>query len=333
MIESLSESKEINIVAMIVETEAQKHDLQLKYDVKDIFTNETINEVCEEYKAQLDYELIRQYRHTQVKVENFFHRFVSDINLIQYIYVNALLFWNDYFANHNIDMVILTGIEHGFSFDSVLLDIAVKSGKDVYLIEPVYSNGDSLHACVVLDYVNKEYLSLDKEAFRLHNVTINEYLYYQLKEKRAEAKGVKEYLKRILYRMGGFLLVMFVSLVLGRYRSVHFSISISWWQYFKNFIYMKKIAKYYDSISCEFDNSKKCVLYDLHMEPEAATQARAIFSNQLIIIKTIAQSLPKDWILYVKEHPHQWKLNSYDSFYYLAEIDKFRSKEYYKIWV
>jgi len=66
------------------------------------------------------------------------------------------------------------------------------------------------------------------------------------------------------------------------------------------------------------------------MEPEAATQNRTISSNQMIIIKTISENLPEDWILYVKEHPHQYKnLNKKDRYYYLTTINKFRTQRYY----
>jgi hypothetical protein len=67
------------------------------------------------------------------------------------------------------------------------------------------------------------------------------------------------------------------------------------------------------------------------MEPEASTIVRTIFSNQLVIIKALAQNLPKGWVLYVKEHPHQFsRLNNFERYFYLSSIEKFKTKRYYE---
>lgn len=331
LIESLSQSTIINVAVTIVENEKQKNDLQSKYNINTIYAANTINDLYKNYKCSLDYNIIKQYRHTQLKVENFFSRFSSDINLIQYLYINALLFWTDYFANNSIDTVILNGVEHGFNFDSVILDVAVANNKKVYIIETALTNGDNLLTGMIFDYTQKSYLPLDIKKYNLENINIDEYLYYQITNKKTpKVKDIRKKFRNILHKLGGQLLVMFVLVLIKKYKSVRFSIKISWWTYFKNFLHVKKMFKYYNSLSVKFDSSKKYVFYALHMEPEAATQARTTFSNQLIIIKTIAQNLPDGWKLYVKEHPHQLSnLNNSNRYYYLAGIERFRTEEYY----
>ena len=43
-----------------------------------------------------------------------------------------------------------------------------------------------------------------------------------------------------------------------------------------------------------------------------------------------SQILPKDWILYLKEHPDQFKLHQNGWWYFLASIHKFRTFDFYK---
>jgi len=332
LIKSVSKSTKINIHTMIVENEQQKEDLKLNYNVENIYTAETINDTCNDYKCSLDYNILEQYRHTQVKVENFFNRFISDVNFVQYIYINALLFWNDYFEKNNIDMIVLNGVEHGFSFDSIVLDVAVKHGVKVYVIETALENGNNLYTGMILDYTSKVYVPLEVKKISLENIELDQYLYYKVTNKNPpKVKSFKNAIRYLLDKLGGELLVMFAYVLIGKYKNFHFGISINWSTYFRNFLHVKKMLRFYSSVSVEFDSSKKYVFYALHMEPEAATQARATFSNQLIIIKTIAQNLPDGWELYVKEHPHQLKnLNNRNRYYYLAGIKKFRTKETYR---
>jgi len=40
--------------------------------------------------------------------------------------------------------------------------------------------------------------------------------------------------------------------------------------------------------------------------------------------------LPVGWVLYVKEHPNQFKLNEPGWWFYLTSIHKYRTKEFYK---
>ena len=98
----------------------------------------------------------------------------------------------------------------------------------------------------------------------------------------------------------------------------------------KNISYIKKMRKFYDSVSVELDTSKKYVFYALHFDPEATIMARARFANQLMIIKQLSQSLPKGWILYVKEHPDQFQMIKSGRWFYLMSIHKYRTKEFYK---
>lgn len=93
--------------------------------------------------------------------------------------------------------------------------------------------------------------------------------------------------------------------------------------------YTKSLIKYYQKHAIrDIPQDEKYVLYALHLEPEAAIMARTIYNSQLYNISMIAHSLPDGWKLYVKEHPHQFKLIGGCAMY-TAHMSSFRTKSYY----
>ena len=330
MIDSISKSKEIYIDTLIVGSDKQKEEIEKIYKLNNILSAESINKFYTDNNIDLDYSIIEKYRHTQLKVEHFFSRKTTDINSIQYIYYSALSYWIDRFQQNNIDAVFSAGIEFGSTFDTIIYDVAKYNNKKVVIMEVSLNNGTSI-ANQVFDYTNKKYLKVNAKENGLKILKIDDFLYNSVIAKNNNNfQSFKGFLQKTPEKYGGFLIVMFASLLLGKYKSIHHSFNTSYWAYFRNYFYSKKLLKYYNSLSVEFDRTKKYVYYSLHMEPEASTLVRTIFSNQLVIIKTLSQSLPNGWILYVKEHPHQFtKLNNFSRYFYLSSIDKFKTKRYY----
>ena len=72
---------------------------------------------------------------------------------------------------------------------------------------------------------------------------------------------------------------------------------------------------------------ERYVLFLLHEQPEANTlPGGGFFVEQLLAIQLLANNLPDDVKLYVKEHPSYWKRKGA-----LNDIREYRSLEYYKI--
>lgn len=68
------------------------------------------------------------------------------------------------------------------------------------------------------------------------------------------------------------------------------------------------LAREYDSLAVQPDFSKKYVYVTLHYQPECTTSPLGgIFVDQLLMIEMLSYTLPDGWIIYVKEHPYQWK--------------------------
>jgi len=330
LIHSIMRSQNISIHTIIVGTKKLKEELENKYEIQNVFTIEDIQEFYKKQNFILDYSLLLKYKHTQVKVENWFQRFTDDFNMTQYLYVTSLSFWNNYFkVNENIDCIISSIQEWGSNFDSIILDIAVNNNKKVFVIENTLVNGNSIKSQSILNYETKKYVKFDINEFDVIN--FNSFLHYKQSDKIFNNRiSYKDILKQFPEKYGGYLLIMFFALLIGKYKSVHNSFNVSWWTYFKNYLYTKKMLKYYESLSIDINESNQFVFFALHMEPEATTLARTTFSNQLAIIKSISQALPIGWKLYVKEHPRQYTaFNNFKRYYFLAGVHKYRTKMFY----
>ena len=71
------------------------------------------------------------------------------------------------------------------------------------------------------------------------------------------------------------------------------------------------LEREYGKLTILPDFSKKFVYVPLGFQPERTTSPQGdMFVDQILMIETISASLPKDWIIYVKEHPSQWWLRS-----------------------
>lgn len=338
MINSLYSSQKIIIDTLIIGSDDQIDTIKSKYNIANILTFDSINTFYCNQKLDLDYSIISTFRETELKVEHFLSRVTTDINSIQHIYYSALFYWIKRFKKNDIYGVISSNVEFGSTFDSVIFDVAKYYGKNVFIAEVGLSNGH-IRTNQLFDYIHKKYIQLDLTKYGLKKVKKEDFFFNSsaksggknyIHPKEPENNFIKSFIKNTLYNVGGFLLLTFPAVLLQRFKSEHHTFHTSWWTYLKNHIYIKKMSKYYNSLCSQFDSSKKYIYFPLHMEPEAATQNRTISSNQMIIIKTITENLPKGWILYVKEHPHQYKnLNKKDRYYYLTTINKFRTSRYY----
>lgn len=71
------------------------------------------------------------------------------------------------------------------------------------------------------------------------------------------------------------------------------------------------LKKEYAKFQVNPDFEKKFVYVPLHYQPERTSSPQGdIFVDQILMIEIIADSLPDDWVVYVKEHPSQWWLKT-----------------------
>lgn len=97
-----------------------------------------------------------------------------------------------------------------------------------------------------------------------------------------------------------------------------------------NIKYLTSLKKYYHQNSKKsIPNNQHCIVYALHLEPEASIMNRTIYDSQIYIIEMLASTLPEGWKLYVKEHPHQFKVFEHHSMYFFKQIPLYRDINYY----
>jgi hypothetical protein len=95
------------------------------------------------------------------------------------------------------------------------------------------------------------------------------------------------------------------------------------WKIIKNLRHLSKLHLYYNKVSETVDTNKKFIFFALHMQPEQTTLPfGGEFDDHLPAIEMIAESLPEGWVLYVKEHPEQFRIHR-------PSNGMFRSKAFY----
>lgn len=326
-----------NVHTMIVDQEFQKKELEHSKTFENIYyalgEEGFFDECLKQKDINLSYDDIKEFRSTQIKVEKFLSRFSDDINLIQYMYFNALSFWLDIFRNNCIDLVLWNDPQHGTTMD-IALDVAKKFNITVLINEVILGVNGEFLALSIFDYGKKEYIDLSRLTHNFTMINVNKYLFTSTqpgaKDIEPESKGVKQLIKKILFSIGGFISVSFVLNLLGKFNMKHYGLSASWFKVLNNFLSLRKVLKYYGNIAVKPNTKNKYIYYPLHFDPEASTMNKTILHNQLTIAKIIAQNLPDDTFLFIKEHPHYAKLNKEQTSFYFMSIGKYRTKNFYE---
>ena len=70
-----------------------------------------------------------------------------------------------------------------------------------------------------------------------------------------------------------------------------------------------RLRSYYKKLEQEVDFERPYIYFPLHYQPENTTSpVGESYANQFLIIDLLSKCMPKDWILYVKEHSSQWHM-------------------------
>jgi len=69
---------------------------------------------------------------------------------------------------------------------------------------------------------------------------------------------------------------------------------------------LKKLKSDYEALAITPDLNINYIYFAMHLTPERTTQPEAeVFEDHLLAIEILAKSVPKDWLIYVKENPGQ----------------------------
>lgn len=240
------------------------------------------------------------------------------------LYHNLLLYWRDYLIDQRIEAVLFQYVPHS-GWDNVVYYLARRMGvktlirentqlrdRIIYLsrydkIEKTPSTFKSEESLEELkaglsDELKEDFFQ-EASGLRISKGMMQEarspvYVNYLVKHLVRVGIGFGKYLSRVIQQKTPQGLYPFdrpqneVVLEIERFRRIS-----------KQF----NLKSYYESISVKADVSRKFVFFALHYQPESSTTpAGGIYQDQILAIRTLAESIPDDWVLYVKEHPYQF---------------------------
>lgn len=74
-----------------------------------------------------------------------------------------------------------------------------------------------------------------------------------------------------------------------------------------SYVFVPDLRKEYEALQIVPDFSGRFVYFPLQKQPERSTSPQGdMFADQILALQILSASLPKDWVIYVKEHPVQW---------------------------
>lgn len=339
VIEKICLDTNFYIAVLIVDNSHQKQLLSQHNNIGEIFDIAEIdnwNSV-----KNLDFDTLVDMREAQLRAENSLTRYTEDYNERKYRYYHAFSFWAGIFERITPDVIIINDIFHGFLYDSIPFVYAKSHAVPMLTANNI---GVNRWNAFFYDYTNKIMLKINNEK-RID--VINEYLVngnhdvlhfdFDMAEKRKK-KTIKQCCQDIIYGVGGFIGVGFgaglVHLDINRKQRIASSgfFSTPWrnlWCYCKTLRDRRFLYSIERKINIQ--EEKHYIYYSLHFEPEGSIQCRVTMESQLIAIKMLSEALPKGWKIFVKEHPHQFKINNYLMGYHIQSICLFKTREFYEI--
>ncbi|MAC83421.1 MAG: hypothetical protein CL624_04735 [Arcobacter sp.] len=258
----------------------------------------------------------------------------DEVTFSMNFYYDIQNYWNYFFKNNKIDSVIQLNEEHS-SLDSILLRIAkkykVKNIITSRIVGAFASNAEEYYS--FYNNNTNSYILIDKFEKDETNTELTDNSDFKIFSKKYNKSNIL----RLKYDYNRFILLFKEDLTtLKKIKKLLVFISnriITKSLLFNQMLYIKRLNSFYLNISeKEIDLNKKYIYYCLHFDPEANTLPKdSQSSNQLLNLRILSSSLPSDWIIYVKEHPHQLEYKYYKKILLnqLHSVDKFRSENFY----
>lgn len=328
------------IIILVVDNEQQDVETYRMHPrVKHIYTVAELDKM--DSTRGIDFGFIRRCKGVQLKAENAMLRFEKDYAEKKYRYYMGLAFWRTIFEEQTIDTVFVSGPSHGFVYDGVLIGVALNYNVPAYSLNPIGVGGcyefifdHGNHAIVELK--NKKTISdigqyLVAGKYDVLHLPFDEDTVVDT----SRMNLIKEYFREKTYRVFGYygralLVALTKGEVFEKKQICSSGFKVSLYNTLKSLYQIYTIRRFLDCNTERVDLSVKYIYYALHLEPEASTQTKTTLESQIIIIKMLSECLPTGWKIYVKEHPHQYKLNNNCLCYLAVNGELFKSKQFYE---
>lgn len=326
-----------------------KHKTKL-IDGKDFYRISKLQKLISSEAPALDREKLKYFEDVErdfYTLSDRYSYFPKSFRYRKRLFRMGLRYWLDFFANHKIDGVFSICAPHNFP-DFLAFHVAKYLGIPTLLTTDAMVND---HVLLLDDYrqsfkVPEDFMagktdeeikasikpSFAKSAFSESNeITMaKQWNDQMLKIKGVNATAEKtsktDPLKKLAKRATKFLsLEMFKPHFKAAFAmNGEFSDSRRRLLRLQSGIRLKKLKKAYEDLAVYPDYTKKFAYFAMHLNPERTTQPEAeVFEDHLLAIEILSKSVPKDWIVYVKENPAQYgrKLNLVNGRHYRDASD------------
>lgn len=297
-----------------------------------------INKLNIKNSESLSKEILKDF----VECENLFLTITDRLNFFplpvqkrKQIYQQLLLYWYSFFKHNPIDSIVLTSTPH-MGYPNIIYAVAKKLQINTFYVQRTLLENQIL---VLNDYetihkVPPDFMKNEKKGSVIE--AVGKDLYRRLFTpsvwiKRSDQVNQKAINRNWIVSLREFIAVVFrffVFLFKGQSTSVFYlnnglnKIYIGFICLFMN-LRMQKLKTYYLKKTVRVNLKKKFIYFPLHFQPEKSTLPEGgVFENQILAIDILSKSIPKNWYIYVKEHPRQFEKNDPRRLH-------FRDEEYY----
>ena len=284
-------------------------------------SQDEIEELSTFYEQSLD--ILYRWRSSFSKTSR--HRDIKEVHFA------LLTYWNDYIINNSVDLLIMY-VPHTPIHFTIYQLCKIKKIPILYQSNLPIIKGASLNILIETDIG-----ALSRNFFRNYNKNLcNQEIENAEFDEGIISKYFGEYkknsadIKRVIYQGKKTNFIKITKFSLKRaiiyIRQKRFNTLIKkmffWFKAnLETSIFLGKVEK----MEIAPDMNKEYVYFPLHLQPEATTLPLGkSFVNQLLVINLISHTLPKDVVLYVKEHPAFWLIKER-----LESMLEFRDKEFY----
>jgi len=299
-VDMILQNTDWQICVLVVDSVVQKNIYEGHPRVLNIFTEEEFWRL--ENVEDIDYDDIKKYKHIQSACDMGARRVQDDFQFSRYQFYMGIAVWRRFFSQFDVTLCLVIHICHGFRCDQILAEMAKERGIPCYFVGP-HSGSDTR---TIYSIQKKDYLQMNEGTGYMDDMTINRIIHYSIPYERPS-----NVFKRLIYHIGGISLLKIMGCIYRRSTKlpIHYN-TMSIFTLMKRYVETRWIQSRNQKRYQEINYEKKYIVYFLHLEPEAVlVHYTDGMDSQLIAIQMLAASLPKDWELYVKEHPDSYKIN------------------------
>lgn len=293
-----------------------------RIDSSKLYNTETITNAFELKKfSVLDNDFLEEMYECKTVFLNTIDRCAAvpiSINKINTLYYELLLFFKSFFEeNVSISHVFFPATPH-FPPDVILFYISKYFKKKIIILSRTDFNNKYIF---IEDWRFPKTYDQVSHLNNISNLIINPYTkensIFIEHSKKLNKQSLSYNLKKInfLNNIKKFLFIYKQSKFIYKNQTLHSSIYLNngitfidlYRILYNRIIFNKKLFDLYTIISEKPNLDCKFIYFALHFQPERSTQPEgSFFENQLLAIRLLHSNLPKDYMIYVKEHPRQF---------------------------